>query len=103
MTVPMNQQLVKDIFPWDQHIQKASITWGFKADQPLPEQSLMSLAFSGGIGEAVTTAVSMESDILVYQMSVPGVPRCGKSGDLVDVFGLSARHIVVAVRCLLVH
>ncbi|XP_016014356.1 transketolase-like protein 1 [Rousettus aegyptiacus] len=57
----------------------------------------------GGIGEAVSAAVSMEPDILLYQMSVPGVPRCGQSGDLLDVFGISARHIAVTVKCILMN
>lgn len=63
----------------------------------------MSLASPGGIGEAVSAAVSMEPDILLYQMSVPGVPRCGQSGDLLDVFGISARHIAVTVKCILMN
>ncbi|XP_012589925.1 PREDICTED: transketolase-like protein 1 [Condylura cristata] len=57
----------------------------------------------GGIGEAVSTAVSMEPDILVHQLAVPGVPRSGKSSELLDMYGISARHIIVAVRCILMN
>ncbi|XP_053436488.1 transketolase-like protein 1 isoform X2 [Nycticebus coucang] len=55
----------------------------------------------GGIGEAVCAAVSMEPDILVHQLAVSGMPRSGKPSELLDVFGISARHIIVAVKCIL--
>ncbi|XP_057574377.1 transketolase-like protein 1 isoform X2 [Hippopotamus amphibius kiboko] len=57
----------------------------------------------GGIGEAVSAAVSMEPDILVHQLAVPGVPRGGKPSELLDTFGISARHIIVAVKCMLMN
>uniref|UniRef100_A0A8D1G542 transketolase n=1 Tax=Sus scrofa TaxID=9823 RepID=A0A8D1G542_PIG len=57
----------------------------------------------GGIGEAICAAVSMEPDILVHQLAVPGVPRSGKPSELLDVFGISARHIIVAVKCVLMN
>uniref|UniRef100_G1MJG1 transketolase n=1 Tax=Ailuropoda melanoleuca TaxID=9646 RepID=G1MJG1_AILME len=56
----------------------------------------------GGIGEAVCAAVSMEPDILVHQLAVPGVPRSG-SEELLDLYGVSARHIIVAVKCILMN
>ncbi|XP_053439910.1 transketolase-like protein 2 [Nycticebus coucang] len=52
----------------------------------------------GGIGEAVCAAVSREPDILVHQLAVSGVPQSGKPGELLDMFGISAGHIVSAVR-----
>ncbi|XP_006739414.1 transketolase-like protein 1 [Leptonychotes weddellii] len=55
----------------------------------------------GGIGEAVSAAVSMEPDILVHQLAVPGVPQSGKPSELLDMYGVSARHIIVAVKCIL--
>ncbi|XP_054434097.1 transketolase-like protein 1 isoform X2 [Pteronotus mesoamericanus] len=55
----------------------------------------------GGIGEAVCAAVSMEPDILVHQLAVEGVPRSGNTSELLDMFGISAEHIVVAVKCIL--
>ncbi|XP_025843858.1 transketolase-like protein 1 [Vulpes vulpes] len=57
----------------------------------------------GGIGEAICAAVSMEPDILVHQLAVAGVPRSGKPGELLDMFGISARHIIVAVKCILMN
>ncbi|KAM5290465.1 transketolase-like protein 1 isoform 1-T1 [Glossophaga mutica] len=55
----------------------------------------------GGIGEAVCAAVSMEPDILVHRLAVQGVPRSGKSSELLDMFGISAKHIIVAVKSIL--
>ncbi|XP_036127211.1 transketolase-like protein 1 isoform X2 [Molossus molossus] len=55
----------------------------------------------GGIREAVCASVSMEPDILVHGLTVQGVPRSGKSNELLDMFGISARHIIVAVKCML--
>ncbi|XP_059241780.1 transketolase-like protein 1 [Mustela nigripes] len=57
----------------------------------------------GGIGEAVCAAVSMEPDILVHQLAVPAVPRSGKPSELLDIYGVSARHIIVAVKCMLMN
>ncbi|XP_022347055.1 transketolase-like protein 1 isoform X1 [Enhydra lutris kenyoni] len=57
----------------------------------------------GGIGEAVCAAVSMEPDILVHQLAVPAVPRSGKPSELLDMYGVSARHIIVAVKCMLMN
>uniref|UniRef100_A0A8C4MVX9 transketolase n=1 Tax=Equus asinus TaxID=9793 RepID=A0A8C4MVX9_EQUAS len=57
----------------------------------------------GGIGEAVCAAVSMEPDILVHQLAAPGVPQSGKPSELLDMFGVSARHIIVAVKCMLMN
>lgn len=45
----------------------------------------------------------MEPDILVHQLAVSGVPRSGQPSELLDVFGISARHIVVAVKCILMN
>nr|KAF6283440.1 transketolase like 1 [Pipistrellus kuhlii] len=55
----------------------------------------------GGIGEVVCAAVSMEPDILVHGLAVQGVPRCGKPSELLDMCGISARHIIMAVKCML--
>ncbi|KAF6097669.1 transketolase like 2 [Phyllostomus discolor] len=52
----------------------------------------------GGIGEAVCAAVSGEPDIFVHQLAVSGIPRSGKPRELLDVFGISARHIIAAVK-----
>ncbi|XP_069319601.1 transketolase-like protein 1 isoform X2 [Eulemur rufifrons] len=57
----------------------------------------------GGIGEAVCAAVSKEPDILVHQLAVSGVPRNGKPAELLDMFGISARHITAAVKRIVIN
>ncbi|XP_066109541.1 transketolase-like protein 2 isoform X1 [Saccopteryx bilineata] len=52
----------------------------------------------GGIGEAVCAALSGEPDILVHQLAVSGAPQSGKPSELLDMFGISARHIIEAVK-----
>ncbi|XP_069872099.1 transketolase-like protein 2 [Dipodomys merriami] len=52
----------------------------------------------GGIGEAVCAAVSGEPDIHVHRLAVTELPRSGKPGELLDMFGISARHIIAAVK-----
>ena len=51
----------------------------------------------GGIGDAVSEAVS-EAGIRVHRIAVREIPRSGKPDELLDKFGISARHIVAAVR-----
>ncbi|KAI4554587.1 hypothetical protein MJG53_019886 [Ovis ammon polii x Ovis aries] len=55
----------------------------------------------GGIGEAVCAAVSLEPDIMVHQLAVSGIPRSGKPSDLLDMFGISSKHIILAVERIL--
>ncbi|XP_057582950.1 transketolase-like protein 2 [Hippopotamus amphibius kiboko] len=58
----------------------------------------------GGIGEEVCAAVSGEPDIHVHQLAVSGVPeKSGKPRELLDVFGISARHIIAAVKYTLMN
>ncbi|XP_005075247.3 transketolase-like protein 2 [Mesocricetus auratus] len=52
----------------------------------------------GGIGEAVCAAVSREPDIVVHQLAVTEVPRSGTPSELLDMFGISARRIIAAVK-----
>lgn len=52
--------------------------------------------YEGGLGEAVKSAVSQTRDIVVKHLAVPTVPRSGPPTVLLDVFGISARHIVAA-------
>uniref|UniRef100_A0A4W3I8W7 transketolase n=1 Tax=Callorhinchus milii TaxID=7868 RepID=A0A4W3I8W7_CALMI len=54
----------------------------------------------GGLGEAVCAAVAMEPGILVQRLAVQGVPRSGKSSELLEKFGINAKAIVKAVRIL---
>ncbi|KAK5894732.1 hypothetical protein CesoFtcFv8_011398 [Champsocephalus esox] len=52
----------------------------------------------GGLGEAVLSAVGGEPGIVVTRLAVSGVPRSRKSTELLDMFGISAKHIANAVR-----
>jgi transketolase len=52
---------------------------------------------SGGIGDAVAEAVA-DAGITVHRLAVREIPRSGKPEELLDRFGISARHIVSAVR-----
>lgn len=69
----------------------------YRRDVDIPFLSL------GGIGEAVCAAVSMEPNIIVHQLAVTGVPQNGKSSEALDFSGISARHINVAVKCILMN
>jgi transketolase len=55
---------------------------------------------AGGIGEAVMNAVAPIGG-KVHQIAVRELPRSGRPEELVDKFGLSASHIVDAVKSLL--
>ena len=55
---------------------------------------------AGGIGDAVAEAVE-ESGIRVHRIAVREIPRSGKPEELLERFGISARHIVEAVRTLI--
>jgi transketolase len=52
---------------------------------------------SGGIGDAVARAVA-PAGLSVTRLAVSMIPRSGKPDELLDKFGISARHIVAAVR-----
>jgi transketolase len=54
---------------------------------------------AGGIGDAVSAAVS-EADIRVHRIAVREIPRSGKPEELLDRYGISASHIVDAVKSL---
>ena len=51
---------------------------------------------AGGLGDAVARAVA-SAGLTVTRLAVPEIPRSGKPDELVDKFGISARHIVHAV------
>jgi transketolase len=51
----------------------------------------------GGIGDAVANAVA-EAGFTVHRLAVREIPRSGKPEELLDRFGISAAHIVEAVR-----
>jgi transketolase len=52
---------------------------------------------AGGIGDAVSEAVA-EGGFAVHRLAVREVPRSGQPDELIDRYGISARHIVDAVR-----
>ncbi|XP_077580348.1 transketolase-like protein 2 [Stigmatopora nigra] len=52
----------------------------------------------GGLGEAVLSAVGQERGIVVTRLAVTGVPRSGQPQELLDLYGISAKHIVNTVR-----
>jgi transketolase len=54
---------------------------------------------AGGIGDAVATAVEGEG-VRVHRLAVREIPRSGKPEELLDKYGISASHIVEAVRSL---
>jgi transketolase len=51
---------------------------------------------AGGIGDAVASAVASEG-FTVHRLAVREIPRSGKPEELIDHYGISARHIVAAV------
>jgi transketolase len=53
----------------------------------------------GGIGDAVAAAVA-DDGFTVKRLAVREIPRSGPPDRLVDHYGISARHIVAAVRAL---
>ena len=54
----------------------------------------------GGLGDAVSAAVA-EHGIVVTRLAVREVPRSGKPEELLELYGISASHIVAAVHRLI--
>jgi len=52
---------------------------------------------AGGVGDAVAEAVA-SAGMTVTRLAVREIPRSGKPEELLDRFGISARHIVDAVK-----
>jgi transketolase len=55
----------------------------------------------GGLGEAVLSAVADQRNIVVKHLFVPEIPRSGPPTVLIDMFGISSRHIVAAAQDIL--
>ena len=57
----------------------------------------------GGLGEAVFTALTQAGVAISKSrlLAVSKMPHSGKSDELVDIFGISARHIIAAIREIL--
>ena len=54
---------------------------------------------AGGVGDAVAAAVA-DAGLTVRRLAVREIPRSGKPDELLDRYGISARHIVAAVRAV---
>ena len=56
----------------------------------------------GGLGEAVLAALAQAgvAPSKFRLLAVTGMPHSGKPDELVDAFGISARHIAEAVRAI---
>jgi transketolase len=52
---------------------------------------------AGGLGDAVSEALA-PAGIVVHRLAVREIPRSGGPEELLDVYGISARHIVEAVK-----
>ncbi|KAJ8870426.1 hypothetical protein PR048_029448 [Dryococelus australis] len=57
--------------------------------------------FTGGIGEAVLSAVALEKNVIVKKLAVKEIARSGPSAALLEMFGISASAIVKAVEELI--
>lgn len=55
----------------------------------------------GGLGEAVLSVLAEHRDFVVKHLYVPKVPRSGPPAVLIDLFGISARHVIDAVGAIL--
>ena len=56
---------------------------------------------AGGIGDAVAEAIA-GAGFRVHRIAVREIPRSGKPEELLDKFGISAAHIVAAVKTVTV-
>uniref|UniRef100_A0A1B6CUX2 transketolase n=1 Tax=Clastoptera arizonana TaxID=38151 RepID=A0A1B6CUX2_9HEMI len=57
----------------------------------------------GGLGEAVMSAVAEEKGIIVKKLAVTSLPRSGPPQVLVEMFGISSKSIVAAVKEIIKH
>ncbi|KAJ8927245.1 hypothetical protein NQ314_020325 [Rhamnusium bicolor] len=57
--------------------------------------------YEGGLGEAVLSTTALERDIIIKHIAVAKVPHSGPPNVLLDLYGLSAKHIVAAAQEIL--
>lgn len=57
--------------------------------------------YEGGLGEAVLSATAMERDIIIKHIAVSKIPHSGPPAKLMDLYGISAKHIEAAAREIL--
>ena len=55
----------------------------------------------GGLGEGVAGAVAEDGGVKVHRLAVTGVPRSGPGSVLMEIYGISASHIVKSVKAML--
>lgn len=55
----------------------------------------------GGIGEAVLSAIAEERNIYLKHIAIPRVPRSGRTADLLEYYGINAKHIIEYVKDVL--
>jgi len=56
---------------------------------------------SGGVGDAVLSALAEEPGVRVRKLAVREIARSGQPAELMERYGISANHIVKAVKGLL--
>lgn len=56
---------------------------------------------SGGVGDAVLSALAEEPDVRVRKLAVREIARSGKPAELLEKYGISANHVAQAVKRLL--
>ena len=59
------------------------------------------VCFAGGIGEAVSGALSGETGVTVQRLAVQVMPRSGKPDELLEMFGIDSKAIVKQVKLML--
>ena len=55
----------------------------------------------GGVGDAVLSALAGETGVRATKLAVREIARSGQPDELLDKYGISARHVVAAVKALL--
>lgn len=71
-----------------------------KAPARHPLNFCLDFVIPGGIGETVCAAVAEETGITVRMLAVPKIPRSGPGDALLDLYGISAKHIIKTVKSL---
>ncbi|XP_030756093.1 transketolase-like protein 2 [Sitophilus oryzae] len=57
--------------------------------------------YEGGIGDAVFAAAALERNIVIKHLAIGELPRSGPPNALLDLYGISAKHIILAAQEIL--
>ncbi|XP_060515970.1 transketolase-like protein 2 [Cylas formicarius] len=57
--------------------------------------------YEGGLGDAVFAATALERNIIIKHLAIGELPRSGPPNALLDLYGISAKHIVIAAQEIL--